>query len=883
MRRILARFFILLLLAAGLRAQSVRWQPPGGTLALNQVSQLSLVFDQCEPDGTVALPAVDGLEIGGSPGRSESSSIRMENGTVNSQHSITLIYSVRPNARKTITIPAFAVATSKGRLNVPAASYEVGDSTVGQSNVSLESIAQARFLLPTRPVWAGEVFPLTYTLSVAKRYLYQMASNPDWNSAPLSLEEWSKPDQAEVNRGGDQLIELTYTTRASARAPGEVTLNRASQLVNLTTGTENFGLFSRPTLQQFTISTAPVTLSVRPLPAPAPADFAGGVGNFTLTSKVVPATVAVGEPVTWTVELTGTGNWPDVTGLPQRSVSRDFHVVQPQAKRTAKDKSVYDAMLAEDVVLIPTKPGVYTLGPLNFSYFDPQAGEYKKATTPAFTLSVTGAAAPAAPVESGAPPSGGQAAVSPTPPAGIPRDPLPPAGSALAPLANRSFVLLLLGGVIWVLPLWAVFALLRARRTDPLRPSREAHARLTVLLAQADPANFEGHLLAWQHDTATLFGLVHAVPTAAALVANGDAAPPSRFRGEGAPASSATWSTLWAEADRTLYGKKQPLPADWCDRALQALAAKPVRGFQPLQLFLPRNLFPGGAKAEKLKTETLKMVASTTSTAALVLLLLSSFIFHPSSLSAADAVAADNPNSQIQIPKSAEAASASYRSGDFAAAEQFWRHAVAADSADWTAHHNLALALAQQNRWGETSGHALAAFVQHPQHPSNRWHLELALQNAGFTPDEVRPLLASGPEAELAGLASPAEWQWLAVAAAALAALAPALWLWRAYGSDGRWLAPAAWTTLVCGVLLGAAATFSLRLYGPLGDSRAVVVWHGGVLRSIPTEADTAQKTTPLSPGLVAVTDKSFLGWRRLAFPNGQPGWVRQEDLVNLW
>jgi len=29
--------------------------------------------------------------------------------------------------------------------------------------------------------------------------------------------------------------------------------------------------------------------------------------------------------------------------------------------------------------------------------------------------------------------------------------------------------------------------------------------------------------------------------------------------------------------------------------------------------------------------------------------------------------------------------------------------------------------------------------------------------------------------------------------------------------------------------------------------------------------------------------DKTFLGWSRLVFDNGQTGWVRTDDLVSLW
>ena len=93
----------------------------------------------------------------------------------------------------------------------------------------------------------------------------------------------------------------------------------------------------------------------------------------------------------------------------------------------------------------------------------------------------------------------------------------------------------------------------------------------------------------------------------------------------------------------------------------------------------------------------------------------------------------------------------------------------------------------------------------------------------------------------------------------------------------------AAWTLAALSVLILAAGILSLRLYSPTHDLRAALVWRQTTLRSIPTEADTAQKTTPLSAGSIAIVDKNYLGWSRLAFPNGQTGWVRNEDLRHLW
>ncbi len=833
----------LLFLVPALRAQTVRWDPPGGALAVGQVTQLSLVFENCEPSGGIAPPAAPGLEFG-QPSRGENNSISFVNGRVTSSRTITLAFPARAAAgQSAITIPAFEVETDKGRQRVAAASFTVGAATVGNTGVALDSIMRSHFTAPDS-VWAGEVFPLAYTLDILERYPFYLDGRPEWNPSPLAAEDGltdnTKREGMRAVRGGDTYSTVTYRTRASTKTPGPLPLPPVRQIVNLQTGSQPFGFFAQPTVQQFSVVTQPATLTVKPLPAPAPPGFNGAVGDFRLAAKVVPANAAVGEPVTWTVTLEGTGNWPDIAGLPPRDVSRDFRTVSPQAKRAYAESKLFDATLAEDIVLIPTKPGTYTLGPVTMACFDPKTGQYKILTTEKFTVTITGGAPASAP-NNNFPLAGNSASVSapaippsaiqtPQSPAGIPRDPLPAAPPAATPLSARALLLCLLSPVLCPLGLWLALALRRAKATDPLRPQREARARLAATLASlaatSDREPTLALLHAWRRDTAALWQLPGAEPNGTGLENPG-------------------WAALWAEADRTLFGAKIPLPTDWLPRAEAALAASPLPPFRPLRLFLPRNLFPFAFA-----------------------LLLSSFILHPSSFAASSA-------------------DASYRATDFPAAEKAWRATLAAAPADWAAHHNLSLALAQQSRWPESAGHALAAFAQQPQSPAVRWQLALALKNAGYLPDAARPFFANdtpGPRAALALRLAPASWQRAAILAALLAAAALALLLWRAYHVRAHWLAPVAWAALACATLLGAASVSSLRLYGPLADARAVVIWQSGVLRSIPTEADTTQKTAPLAPGLIALDEgQPFLDWRHLAFPNGQTGWVRQEELVRLW
>ncbi len=826
-------FITVLLLASfgvSLAAQSVRWEPSSGSLAHSQTSELQLVFDGCEPSGNPDIPEVDGLVIqrGG-----ERRSTTIINGRM-SQH-VAIGYYVRPTQKARLTIPSFTVETDKGRLTVPAASFDVGDATIGGS-LSLDSVVKSRFILPDE-VWAGQVFPLRQQLTILRRYAYSAPSELDWAPAPFVIEAWDRHQPRESVINGENHVEFLQETRAFLRTPGVATGNTASQLINIIKGTDMWG---RHNLDQFSVSTDRPSVSVKPLPSGAPTSFNGAVGEFRLESKVVPESAAVGEPITWTLTLSGTGNWPDIPGLPPREVSRDFRVIQPQAKRAFTDNSLFDAVLTEDVVLVPTKPGNYTIGPASFSYFDPVKGAYQTITAPRTTLTVTAPIAP--PPSTSTPPANNTStetnAAAPTPPAipalpaGIPRDPLAGYGDAPAPLSQRELILWASAPAVPLLLFWFVLALLRARKTDPFRPRREARVRIGHILSQLKTTSDRERVLtllqSWQRETAAFWPLSSAVPTA------------DDFRASNDPAGN-TWAELWADAERCIYRADTPLPSDWINRAEAALAARTVPGFSPLSLFLPRNLLPF---------------------AATIIVGFSAF-------------ASDLP--------AQDAGRAAYDRADFAAAENAWRERLAQTPSDWIAHHNLALTLAQQNRWQDAAAHSVAAFVQHPGDDSVRWHLGLMLEKAGYMPGPLAAFMNPSPLHTLARHYSPTIWQFIIIGGSSVLALAIALALLRRHGARSAMLKYAQWTLVPAGLLLLTFGILCFRVYAPANDARAVIVRKQSTLRSIPTEADTEQKTSPLSAGSLAIVDNTYLGWSRLSFANGQTGWVRHEDVVRLW
>ena len=832
----LRSLFLLFLLGSLASAQTVRWQPAGGTLSRGQVTDLVLIFENCEPTGEVSLPTVANLQFG-SGSRGQQSSTNIVNNRVQSSRFVYFSYPSRPLNDDPVGIPAFDVATDQGPATVASVRFDVREATVGNTSIPISSVAQSELTIGSGQLWAGQVAPVNYTLSISGRFRANIAGEPIWEPAPLVVEEWAQPTGSSQGTGQDLRNLVSYSSRGYISRPGTYALPSIQQLVNI--GVPTAGIFQSIRAEQYAITSESPQVVVSPLPAPAPADFNGAVGTFSLTSKVVPETASVGEPVTWTLELVGTGNWPEISGLPQREASRSFRIVQPQASRTTAEGKLFEGSISEDVVLIPTQNGEFTLGPVNWSFFNPQSGRYETLTAPATVLKIEGSLLPATPSTSASAPSSAPGstpspAQNPIPvtvpptaesPTAIPRDPLVGASSSHLPLSRHHLIVAAISIATLFPLLWLTLSWRHAARHDIGRAARESRRHLKSILTRlrstsANPAQRDLLLHQWQQHTAVLWRTPQAAPTTQLFAGN------------------KSWISLWREADRALYGPDCELTPDWVNRAEQVLAQKPAPRFPLLSVLALRNLLP-------------------------VLALLLALAV-PSDLSA-------------------DAAIEAYQGGKFADAETTWREALQAEPTDWKAHHNLALALAQQNRWDEAGAHAAVAFVQNPRHPSVRWHLGYTLERSGYTPPIFSRFTDPAWQDEFAQLASPPEWQYLLLSGLLLGVLSLALVLGHAYGLKLRPWKLFAWLGGGVSVITMVVSAFGLQVFGLTANIDAVLTWRATELRSIPTDLNSEQQTSALAPGSLARVEKTFLGWRQLSFPNGQTGWVRQEELVPLW
>jgi hypothetical protein len=148
-----------------------------------------------------------------------------------------------------------------------------------------------------------------------------------------------------------------------------------------------FDDFSIPDVEEIPVKlqSQPVKVSVKPLPANAPSSFKGAVGNFRISSSLNKTTTATNEPLTLKVAISGKGNIKLINDVVV-SVPYDMDRYDPVIN-TRLDNALSGSKTFEYLIM-PKVAGQFTIPPVEFTYFDADAGLYKTLKTEAFDVLV---------------------------------------------------------------------------------------------------------------------------------------------------------------------------------------------------------------------------------------------------------------------------------------------------------------------------------------------------------------------------------------------------------------------------------------------------------------------------------------------------------------
>ena len=347
------------------------------------------------------------------PQKGTSTSVSIVNGKTTRSSQTSYTYILQAKKTGTFTL-APAVATVKGtEIRSRAAQVTVvegGSGTSQGSSGASQGSSQAR---PSAVTNDGEIFmrlnlsrreavvgePITATLK-----LYQRANLTGFEDArfPKFNGFWSQevdaPQSIDFQREqvGDKMYNSALLRRwvLIPQKAGSLTIDPSEIvcLVNVRRPRSGSGsifddFFENDFVtQRQRVTTPAVTVKVSALPAGAPADFSGAVGEYSVTARLSKDSLKTHDAASLIVTVTGKGN-VSLVEAPKLVFPPDFEVYDVKAS-SATDKGVTSGSKTFEYPFIPRSPGDFTLPPVRFSYYNVSGHKYATASTDSLRLSV---------------------------------------------------------------------------------------------------------------------------------------------------------------------------------------------------------------------------------------------------------------------------------------------------------------------------------------------------------------------------------------------------------------------------------------------------------------------------------------------------------------
>ena len=130
-----------------------------------------------------------------------------------------------------------------------------------------------------------------------------------------------------------------------------------------------------------------LTLQVDPLPA-RPANFSGGVGNFTISAQLNKKEVKTGEPLNLRIVVSGAGNLKllkaPTVNFPKSFDKYDVKVTD----KTQLTTNGIEGNMIYDFLAVPQQIGKYEIPPTEFVFYDTKTQQYRTIRTQRFTLNI---------------------------------------------------------------------------------------------------------------------------------------------------------------------------------------------------------------------------------------------------------------------------------------------------------------------------------------------------------------------------------------------------------------------------------------------------------------------------------------------------------------
>ena len=389
-------------------AQNVIRVEAPDVVAVNEQFNVTFIIEGEKSPSDFQWSSGDDFQLVWGPQKGSSSSIQIINGKRSSSHQTTFTYILIPKATGTFQLPAATALLSGDRISSTQASIQVVSDGASSSQSSGQNGGKSSGGGQTSSTGSGEISsndlfmrlslsrteivigePITATLKIYQRANvvgFENAKFPTFNG--FWSQETYVPNNIEFKRESlDDKIYNTAVLRTYVLIPqqsGTITIDPAELvcLVNIRTApsTSNslFDSFFQDEYRTIRkrVTTPAVKVKVNPLPAGQPASFGGGVGNFGISARLTTDNLKTHDAASLVITVSGRGNVA-LLEEPKVNFPPDFEVYDTKTtENTDKSNGGTSGSKSFEYPFIPRSHGDFTIEPVEYSYYDVNAGKY---------------------------------------------------------------------------------------------------------------------------------------------------------------------------------------------------------------------------------------------------------------------------------------------------------------------------------------------------------------------------------------------------------------------------------------------------------------------------------------------------------------------------
>jgi len=361
-------------------------------------------------------PSFEGFDVLAGPAVSEGSSIRIINGSMSKSVNYTITYVLVAQSAGNLTVGPAAIAVDGETYHTRPLPIEIvdegGSASPGGSGSAQPRPQQSagneaqgrvgsddillRAVVSRSSVFKGEPLRVAFKLYERAAVVgYQDYKVPSFNGFwAQQLDNDNPRRQRETFNGKVYETTVAWEYLLYPQQAGTLTIEPAELTAVVQVIVQNNRrldpFFGGPEIHNVPkrVQSQRVNITVKPLPAGAPAGFSGAVGRFSMETKLPDGQLSANSAATYTVKISGTGNLTFVQA-PKLSLPGSFEQYNVKTTESINaSASGISGYRQFEYPFIARAEGTFDIEPVEFSYFDPSRMEYATLRSEPLTLNV---------------------------------------------------------------------------------------------------------------------------------------------------------------------------------------------------------------------------------------------------------------------------------------------------------------------------------------------------------------------------------------------------------------------------------------------------------------------------------------------------------------